>query len=572
MKKSLPARIALPVRAFFPGLGLCLCLLLCSGLPVFAAGMTSEHTLLYYLIEMQRRQTRTCQGQGLPQAPSLLPSEALRAAAAQGLAQGFSAQAAGLDQVPHLAANTRGQNARQAVNALLAQQCREVMGQDYRYIGAAEQNGRWLVILAAAEPGQAPQAAAAPGRLPEDSPAPAGAAQSRPPQSAAQSGRPAESKGPVRWIDGGEARYSSDRLNEAAPADPYVVGEMQVDHSGRPVGPLLPPTNAPGEPYPAELYPADPPAPAPYAAAPDYSAPQAQGPAPGLAPLPGGRFAAGPEGDADSFAAPQAPVPFTPPQSPGPFAPRTPQSAPPPAADRQGVVPLTDSRPPSAQTPLVYVAPETEYGQAGSPPPGGDTAYQPHAANAPQPGGDDAYQPYTPNPAQSGPARQSGGTSFTGTAPVRPGGASYGGQAPDAETGAMLSLINAERAKGGLCGTKRLPPAQALSLDPSLTHAALAHARDMAARNYFSSSSPEGAELGRRVADAGYVWGVVAENLAAMDGSAQDVLMTWLAKPGQCANLLGAEYYDAGLGRDASGRYWVLILAAPMEDGAFILQ
>jgi uncharacterized protein YkwD len=90
----------------------------------------------------------------------------------------------------------------------------------------------------------------------------------------------------------------------------------------------------------------------------------------------------------------------------------------------------------------------------------------------------------------------------------------------------------------------------------------------MAARGYLSSTSPDGRTLGRRVSDSGYIWGFIAENIASRSASAEQILQSWLANEAQCANLLGQEYTEAGIGFDARGRFWVLTLAAPMEQGA----
>jgi uncharacterized protein YkwD len=90
----------------------------------------------------------------------------------------------------------------------------------------------------------------------------------------------------------------------------------------------------------------------------------------------------------------------------------------------------------------------------------------------------------------------------------------------------------------------------------------------MAARGYLSSTTPDGRTMGRRVSDAGYIWGLLAENIASGSASAERTLQSWLANESQCANLLGQEYTEAGVGFDARGRFWVFTLATPMEQGA----
>jgi uncharacterized protein YkwD len=128
----------------------------------------------------------------------------------------------------------------------------------------------------------------------------------------------------------------------------------------------------------------------------------------------------------------------------------------------------------------------------------------------------------------------------------------------------LLDLINAERAKGRMCGGTRMPPTHALLANPILMDAAQRQARDMTARRYFSSTSPEGITIGRRLTEAGYNWAFTAENLARVQGGEEAVLRGWLSAESRCVNLMGAEYFEAGIGHDPAGRNWVLTLAAPV--------
>jgi uncharacterized protein YkwD len=86
----------------------------------------------------------------------------------------------------------------------------------------------------------------------------------------------------------------------------------------------------------------------------------------------------------------------------------------------------------------------------------------------------------------------------------------------------------------------------------------------MTAGRFFSSITPTGVTLGQRLTAAGYIWSFAAENIAHMDGTAEDVLHSWLAVENRCLNLMGAEYMEAGTGYDPAGRNWVFTLTAPM--------
>lgn len=56
----------------------------------------------------------------------------------------------------------------------------------------------------------------------------------------------------------------------------------------------------------------------------------------------------------------------------------------------------------------------------------------------------------------------------------------------------MLAEVNAARAVGRNCGREAKPAVPPLSWNALLAQAAVNHAQDMASRNYFSHSSPEG--------------------------------------------------------------------------------
>ncbi|CAM3957406.1 CAP domain-containing protein [Deinococcus marmoris] len=130
----------------------------------------------------------------------------------------------------------------------------------------------------------------------------------------------------------------------------------------------------------------------------------------------------------------------------------------------------------------------------------------------------------------------------------------------DALTGQVLELTNAARARGQKCGAQNFPPAPPLNSEARLGAAAQAHAADMAARNYFSHVAQDGRVLKARVEAAGYGWRAIAENIAAGQTSAQEVVTGWLNSEGHCRNLMNAEYRELGIGlaQNTGGkRYWV---------------
>jgi uncharacterized protein YkwD len=111
---------------------------------------------------------------------------------------------------------------------------------------------------------------------------------------------------------------------------------------------------------------------------------------------------------------------------------------------------------------------------------------------------------------------------------------------------ATLCLINSARAKHGL---------GRLGTTTSLTRAASAHSRDMAAHDFFSHDSPGGTTPKQRIAGAGYLDGAddwaIGETIAWGSGSMaspSSIVRSWLQSPEHRAILLDGRYDDAGIG------------------------
>lgn len=481
-----------------------------------AAGLAQEHTVLYYLIEMQRRAKRTCNGRTMPEAPSLMPSEALRALARESAATGRPVQSP--DGTAVFTASTFGRTPQQAVNNLTANQCAQVMDANLHYIGAFSDQGNWTVVMTATDPAHwVPDEAFAPAPGPTLEPgvAPPFRQEEAPPESAP---RHAGQAGQAQTASPGPQSARKPGEEPTEPASPLILGEMQLDYQGNPVGPLLPPT------------------PAPLAGAGQASpqTPDASGASPGATP---------------------------------------------PRLGRPGVTPLHDER----QTPLsgggAAFSGTGSLPSAHSAPP--EPALQPSPGTPPRPGQGWSAAPAAPLAAQpSAPAQdrivplvpggetQAPGLRSPSTLPVRiPASA-----AVQADLADMLASVNALRAKGASCAGTPMRPVPALKADPTLAAAAQAHAADMASRRYFSSTTPDGRTLGRRLSDAGYGWGFVAENIAGGSDSVETILGSWLADDRQCRNLMGAQYSQTGVGFSPDGKLWVFTLAAPMQDGTLRLR
>jgi hypothetical protein len=117
--------------------------------------------------------------------------------------------------------------------------------------------------------------------------------------------------------------------------------------------------------------------------------------------------------------------------------------------------------------------------------------------------------------------------------------------------GAVLELINAERAK---VGVKPLN-----DNGPTDDHADR-HALDLAKNMSLSDTGSDGSTVKSRAKDAGYLFGNVGEAIAAGPMDPKAVVAQWMNDPTQRDQLLNPTYTDAGLGTvaDTNGKlYWV---------------
>lgn len=172
-------------------------------------------------------------------------------------------------------------------------------------------------------------------------------------------------------------------------------------------------------------------------------------------------------------------------------------------------------------------------------------------------GGGDAAPAPTPAPTPASPA--------PGPAPAAAATCAL----PDFQATAM-ARVNQWRASGADCGPQgRFNATTALAWNDRLTQAATAHSQDMAANNFFSHTGSGGSTLAGRVDAAGYAWGSLGENIAAGQGSVQQVVDGWIASPGHCANLLNPGFTEVGLAcvRGTAGNtyptYWTMDLGRP---------
>ncbi|HKA84343.1 MAG TPA: CAP domain-containing protein [Acidimicrobiales bacterium] len=118
----------------------------------------------------------------------------------------------------------------------------------------------------------------------------------------------------------------------------------------------------------------------------------------------------------------------------------------------------------------------------------------------------------------------------------------------------VVDLVNAERA-AARC--------QPLAVSDALTAAAQGHSDDMAANNYFSHTSLEGATASDRAEAAGFRGSALGENIAAGQRTPQDVMAAWMGSEGHRDNILNCDYTVIGVGLNDDGWYWTQMFGTP---------
>lgn len=134
----------------------------------------------------------------------------------------------------------------------------------------------------------------------------------------------------------------------------------------------------------------------------------------------------------------------------------------------------------------------------------------------------------------------------------------------------VFTYVNQARAKPCRCGTKKYPAVAPLVYNEKLTIAAQKHAGWMASALKLSHTEPkrDAANPWDRITREGYSWSLVAENIAAGQPTAREVVDAWLESPDHCKNLMNGLVKEAGIGLQytPNGRYhyyWVTDFATP---------
>lgn len=140
------------------------------------------------------------------------------------------------------------------------------------------------------------------------------------------------------------------------------------------------------------------------------------------------------------------------------------------------------------------------------------------------------------------------------SAPAGGGGSAGGTVSVSQETGEVARLVNEHRARVGC---------RALAWDDAAARAAQAHSDDMARRNYFSHTSPEGRTMVDRLRAQGASYRLVAENIAMGQPTAREAVRSWLGSAGHRQNIENCGFTRHGVGLNA-GR-WTHVFYTPPQ-------
>ena len=119
----------------------------------------------------------------------------------------------------------------------------------------------------------------------------------------------------------------------------------------------------------------------------------------------------------------------------------------------------------------------------------------------------------------------------------------------------MLVAVNTLRQSGCTCGSTQMPAVKPLVWNDLLAAAALAHARDMDANNYFSHISPGGTSPIQRAIVKGYTGKYVSENIAKGYTSIEPLMKAWQQSEEHCKAMMDSLQTEMGAAN--VNTYWV---------------
>ena len=138
-------------------------------------------------------------------------------------------------------------------------------------------------------------------------------------------------------------------------------------------------------------------------------------------------------------------------------------------------------------------------------------------------------------------------------------------QAQQVDSNVMLEEVNKARSQKCKCGSEKQKAAPPLVWNQKLERAAQKHADDMARKKFFNHTGSDKSTVSSRVDKQGFVWMLVGENIAEGYKNEVDVVAGWMTSPGHCKNIMNPDFTHMGVAVSKDRKYWVQVLATPME-------
>ena len=114
----------------------------------------------------------------------------------------------------------------------------------------------------------------------------------------------------------------------------------------------------------------------------------------------------------------------------------------------------------------------------------------------------------------------------------------------------------------GLNASRRANGESSLRFNRELGRAAMRHACDMLANDFFAHQGSDGSNSHARVTRVGYNACIVAENIAWGYPRPEQIITGWMNSPGHRRNMLHPriEEFGIGISQGPRGPYWVLVV------------
>jgi uncharacterized protein YkwD len=143
--------------------------------------------------------------------------------------------------------------------------------------------------------------------------------------------------------------------------------------------------------------------------------------------------------------------------------------------------------------------------------------------------------------------------SFFQYAPVLADDQTFAKSTDDPAVEEFIRLLNGKRHRNGC---------PELKWDDRAASVARSHSRDMARRDYFSHTNPEGRDSFDRLRASHISFSLAGENIAVGVKSGQGAYELWLNSPAHRENMLDCRFTHQGVGK--VGNRWTQILLRPL--------